>query len=99
MRSCCRKPVFLLVIAVLICFSVIRTEAAWKTFGSVTGHAQRKSNSIILTTTGGGKVKIEFFDIDVIRIRMSPAGVFEREFSYDFDYSHERHLPLVKVAE
>ena len=53
----------------------------------------------MLGTTSRAKVSIEFFDIDVIRIRVAPNGVFERDFSYAFDYSVERHTPKTTVSQ
>jgi len=82
----------------LICFFAIRTDAAWKTLGNVTGFVPKKSNAIVLTTTSRAKVLVEFFDLDVIRVRVAPAGKFERDFSYAFDYSHDRKIPAAKIV-
>ncbi|HVF30849.1 MAG TPA: TIM-barrel domain-containing protein, partial [Pyrinomonadaceae bacterium] len=37
--------------------------------------------------------------IDVIRIRLSPAGRFERDFSYAIDYSVDRHSPITRLSQ
>ena len=38
------------------------------------------------------------FDLDVIRIRIAPNGIFEKNVSYAIDYSHDRKTPSVKVS-
>src|ERR1051325_9897383 len=67
--------------------------------GTVTAVTRSKSNGVILTTSSGAKVLIEFFDLNVIRVRLAPSGKFERDFSYAIDYSHDRKTPAVKIAE
>lgn len=52
-----------------------------------------------MNTTSRAKVSIDFFDIDVIRIRVAASGAFERDFSYAIDYSVERHTPITKLAQ
>jgi alpha-glucosidase len=58
-----------------------------------------KPNGIVLSTTSRAKVSIEFFDIDVIRVRVASSGVFERDFSYAIDYSVERHTPKTTLSQ
>jgi alpha-glucosidase len=70
-----------------------------RTVGDVTAVTRPKANAVVLTTTSRAKVSIEFFDINVVRIKMAPSGKFERDFSYAIDYSTERHTPRVEVAE
>src|SRR5688500_9724056 len=65
--------------------------AAWQTVGSVTRVERSKTNGIVLDTSSRAKVLIEFYDLNVIRIRLAPSGVFERDFSYAIDYSRDRH--------
>jgi alpha-glucosidase len=67
--------------------------------GNVTTVAPSKTNGVILTTTSRAKVLVEFFDLNVIRIRLVPAGKFERDFSYAIDYSQDRKTPAVKIAQ
>jgi len=54
-----------------------------------------KPNQVVLDTSSRAKVSIEFFDINVVRIRVAPSGTFERDFSYAIDYSRDRHTPKV----
>ena len=80
----------------------IQTFAAFKTLGDVTRIVETKTNGVILDTTSGAKVSAEFFDKDVVRFRVAPKGVFEREFSYAFDssvYDKTRKTPNVKVSQ
>lgn len=67
--------------------------------GNVTSVTPSKSNGVILTTSSRAKILVEFFDINVVRIRMAPTGNFEREFSYAIDYSHDRKTPFVKIEQ
>jgi alpha-glucosidase len=70
-----------------------------RTVGNVTAVARPKPNAVILTTSSRATVSVEFFDINVVRIRIAPSGKFERDFSYALDYSTERHTPKVTIAE
>ena len=74
-------------------------EAAWQAVGNVTRVTQPKPNRIVLDTSSRAKVSIEFFDINVVRIRVAPTGIFERDFSYAIDYSRDRHTPTVKFTQ
>jgi alpha-glucosidase len=71
----------------------------WQTVGNVTSVTRPRSNSVQLETTSRAKISIEFFDIDVIRIRIAPSGSFERAFSYALDYSVDRHTPITKLSQ
>ena len=73
--------------------------AALQGVGNVTKVTRSKPNAITLDTTSRAKVQIEFFDIDVIRIRLAPGGAFERDFSYAIDYSLDRHTPKTTVSQ
>src|SRR5688500_17163719 len=73
--------------------------AAWQTAGSVTRVTRSKTNGIVLDTSSRAKVLIEFFDLNVIRIRIAPSGTFERDFSYAIDYSLDRHTPLSRLTQ
>lgn len=91
-----KKIFFSLFVAFIL---VIQTNAAWQTVGNITRVAQTKTNGVILDTTSRAKISVEFFDINSIRVRVAPTGKFEREFSYAFDYSHDRKTPTVKVSQ
>lgn len=85
---------------VLLLFGLfIRLEAAPQTVGNVTRVTTPRPNRIVLDTTSRAKVSVEFFDFDVIRIRVAPSGKFERDFSYAIDYSRDRHTPKVTVTQ
>src|SRR2546423_1665631 len=67
--------------------------------GGVTAITRSETNGVILTTSSRAKVLVEFFDLNVIRVRLVPNGIFERDFSYAIDYSHDRKTPSIKVAQ
>lgn len=97
-NSICKR----LEIAFLFCLVLLfvaQTNAAWQAVGNVTRVAQTKANGVILDTSSRAKISVEFFDINSIRVRIAPTGKFEREFSYAFDYSHDRKTPTVKLAQ
>lgn len=83
----------------LIFLLVFQTEAAWQTVGNVTRVAQTKANGVLLDTSSRAKVSVEFFDLNVVRVRIAPTGAFERDFSYAIDYSRDRKTPSVKVSQ
>ncbi len=90
--------------AVVVCsflcalFLTFPAEAAWQSIGNVISVTQPKPNQIVLGTSSRARVSIEFFDINIVRIRVAPDGTFERDFSYAVDYSRERHTPKVTLT-
>ena len=86
-------PAFLIFVLYGISYGIPRTV------GNVTAVARPRPNAVLLTTSSRAKVSVEFFDINVVRIRMAPSGKFERDLSYAIDYFNERHTPRVNVAE
>ena len=74
-------------------------EAAWQTVGNVTRVTQPKPNRVVLDTSSRAKIAIEFFDINVVRIRIAPTGIFERDFSYAIESARDRHTPTVKFTQ
>ena len=80
---------------------VVTTQvlAEWQNVGSVTRASRSKTNGVVLDTSSRAKVMIEFFDLDVVRIRIAPNGIFERDFSYAIDYSRDRKTPVTKLAQ
>ncbi|MEZ5429253.1 MAG: glycoside hydrolase family 31 protein [Pyrinomonadaceae bacterium] len=74
-------------------------SAARQTAGNVTGIAETRPNGVVLTTSSGARVSVEFFDLNVIRVRLAPTGNFERDLSYAIDRSLDRKTPEVKVAQ
>lgn len=78
---------------------VVRAEAVWQAVGNVTRIAQTKENGVILDTSSRVKVSVEFFDLNVVRVRVARTGTFERDFSYAVDYSRDRKTPSAKVSQ
>jgi alpha-glucosidase len=91
-----KRKLFLSLIVLILTAPAL---AALQTIGNVTRVTRSKPNAVVLDTTSRAKVLIEFFDIDVIRIRVAPTGKFERDFSYAIDYAFERHTPKVTLAQ
>jgi len=67
--------------------------------GNVTAVERSKTNGVVLSTSSGAKVLVEYFDLNVIRIRIAPTGKFDRDFSYAIDYSHDRKTSSVTVTQ
>lgn len=78
---------------------VAAAQAARQTIGNVTRVAQTKTNGVVLETSSRAKVSVEFFGLNVVRVRIAPNGVFERDFSYAIDYLQDRKTPVVKVSQ
>ncbi len=100
-KSLTRTWIFsVLIFSILFC--VPNVKAAWKTLGNVTGYVV-KNNTVVLNTSSRAKVSVAFFALDAIRVRVAPTGVFERDFSYAFDYSndysHGRKTPAIKITQ
>ncbi len=89
---------FSLVIAVLLTFA-LQAAADWQHTGNVIRVTQPASNRVVLDTSSRARISVEFFDINVIRIRLAPSGEFERDLSYAIDRSFDRKTPLVKVTQ
>jgi alpha-glucosidase len=77
LRRCLRVAVGLICAAV----SVQSAHAAWAGVGAI-AQVQRSERSVELVATSGAHMRVSFLGPDVLRIRMSPSGVFERDFSY-----------------
>lgn len=89
---------WLLSLIFVLCLSFI-AKAEWKSIGNFVRVAEQKANYVILQTSSRAKMKVEFFDTNVVRVRVAPKGVFERDFSYAIDYSQNRKNPLVKFSQ
>ena len=87
----------LLLFCVLLTISTIRAE--WKTFGVFSRIAETKANRVILETSTRSKISVEFFYLNVVRIRYAANGTFERDFSYAFDSSNAHQTPKIKVSQ
>lgn len=86
-------------IALLVLLISHTAFAAWQTVGRVTSVAKPKGNEVVLATSSRAKVLIEFVDLNVVRVRLAPSGVFERDFSYAIDYGRDRHTPIANVTQ
>src|SRR5688572_26526154 len=88
-----------LLLTVLLLLTATNAFSAWQTVGNVTRVTPSKTNGLILRTSSGARVLIEFFDLNAIRIRLAPGGNFERDFSYAIDYSRDRKTPVAKISQ
>ncbi len=82
----------------LLILLAIRTEAAWQPVGNVTRIVETRPNGVVLEMTSGARATIEFFELDIIRVRVAPGGKFERNYSYAIDYSVKRETPPIRVS-
>ncbi len=98
-KSCVHALSSFCVLAVVTLLLATTAFGEWQSPGRVTRATPSKTNGVILETTSRAKVLIEFFDLNVVRIRVAPSGSFERDFSYAIDYSRDRKTPLAKVAQ
>ncbi|MEP7148830.1 MAG: TIM-barrel domain-containing protein [Acidobacteriota bacterium] len=96
-----RSSFFFKVYLLVLCGScfVVPVHASLTALGNVTSVTRSKTNGVTLGTTSRAKVSIEFFDIDVVRIRVAGKGVFERDFSYAIDYSVDRKTPVTTLVQ
>jgi alpha-glucosidase len=92
----------ILTIAAMVGFAVLAfatADAATQPVGNITRVAEARANRVVLETTSRARVSVEFFDIDVVRVRVAPSGTFERDFSYAIDHSNDRKTPIVKITQ
>ncbi len=73
--------------------------AGWQDVGNVIKVDRVKPNGVVFRLSSGAVGSVEFFDLDVVRVRLGLSGSFERDFSYAIDYSVDRHTPAVKVVQ
>jgi alpha-glucosidase len=93
-----RNSVFLILPLLFLLLLTRAGYAKWQEIGNVTSVTPSKTNGMVLTTSSRAKVLIEFFDLDVIRVRIATGGTFERDFSYAIDYTRDRKTPLAKIS-
>lgn len=91
-----KRAVYLCSFFCLLFLLFVPARAHWQAVGSVTRISQTKSNGVVLETISRAKISLEFFDLNVHRVRYALNGIFERDFSYAIDYSHDRKTPCVK---
>ncbi|MCA1612990.1 MAG: DUF4968 domain-containing protein, partial [Acidobacteria bacterium] len=59
----------------------VETLAAWRAAGNVVS-VERVTDGVVVTLSSGARARVTFHDLDVVRVRLAPRGVFERDFSY-----------------
>lgn len=67
--------------------------------GNISSVTRISQSGAVLALSSRAAASVEFFDTDVVRIRVAPSGKFERDFSYAFDPAMERKIPAVKAAQ
>src|SRR5258706_10025934 len=72
--------------------------AAWESVGRVTSVTKSKTNGVVLDTSSGAKVLVEYYGVNVVRVRVAPTGRFERDFSYAFDYPEKFATPKMSIS-
>src|SRR5215213_10395763 len=83
--------------AFLLCAAPQGARAAWRAVGDVRAVA-RQADGVVLTLTSGARVSVTFRDIETVRVRLAPSGVFERDFSYAVE-SKDRKTVAAKITE
>ncbi len=86
-------------VAFLFFLACSTTFASWQTVGRVTKVTNSKTNGVILDTSSGAKVLVEFFGVFVVRVRVAPTGKFERDFSYAIDGMDRFATPKMTVSQ
>ena len=87
---------FSFLFSALFCGSVL---ASWETVGRVTKVTNSKTNGVILDTSSRAKVLVEFYGVNIVRVRVAPAGKFEREFSYAISPEANFTTPKMTVSQ
>jgi alpha-glucosidase len=88
------------VFCALVCalgLASLEARAAWRAAGDVVAVA-RETNGVALTLSSGARVHVTFFDLDVVRVRLAPRGVFERDHSYA-TWSRDRKTVAALIKE
>jgi len=70
--------------AMLLAAGMTTAHAALRTIGGVE-EVEQSEKQVALRTASGARMRIAFVTPDVVRVRMSPRGAFERDFSYAID--------------
>ena len=69
-------------------------HAVWRTAGDVQSIARQK-NGATLSLTSGARVSITFISPHVVRIRLTPRGTFERDWSYAVEEKERKVINAV----
>lgn len=94
-----KLSIFLLLVFCFFSPAAKTASAGWQPVGRITQVLVQKPNRVVLASSSGAKVSVEFFDLGVVRIRVAPTGTFERDRSYAIDYSEDRHTPQIKISQ
>jgi alpha-glucosidase len=87
-----------LVLPLLVLICSISARADWQTVGDAASVAESRANGVVLQTSSGARVLIEFFDLNVVRVRLAPNGKFEKNISYVVE-NKDRQTPIVKIVQ
>jgi alpha-glucosidase len=82
---------------VLLLVSFTGARAAWRAAGDVRSVA-RQTDGVVVTLTSGARVAVTFRDLETVRVRLAPAGAFERDFSYAVE-SKDRKTVKAAITE
>jgi alpha-glucosidase len=86
-----------LLAALTFCLLGTEARAAWRAAGDVQT-VTRQADGVVLTLTSGARVAVTFRDLETVRVRLVPAGAFERDLSYAVE-SKDRKTVAAKVTE
>lgn len=87
-----------LVLSLLVLICSISARSDWQTVGDATSVAESTANGVVLQTSSGARVLIEFFDLNTVRVRLAPNGKFEKNISYAIE-NKDRKTPIVKIVQ
>ena len=69
-------------------------HAEWRTAGDVRS-IERQVSGATLSLTSGARVSITFITPDVVRVRLTPRGTFERDWSYAVEGEKRKEVAAV----
>ena len=98
-RHLCRNSrlAFVVLTFCLLLLPAAEARAAWRAAGDVKT-VTRQADGVVLTLTSGARVAVTFRDIETVRVRLAPAGTFERDLSYAVE-ARDRKTVAAKVTE
>ncbi|HYY41333.1 MAG TPA: hypothetical protein VE775_01300, partial [Pyrinomonadaceae bacterium] len=75
----------------LVCAWPLGARAAWRGAGNVVAFT-RHVNGVVLTLSSGARAFVTLQDLDVVRVRLAPRGVFERDQSYAIEVRDRKRV-------
>jgi alpha-glucosidase len=81
----------------LLLLSAADARAAWHAAGDVRS-VTRQTDGVVVALTSGARVSVTFRDLETVRVRLAPTGVFERDFSYAIE-SKDRKTVKATITE